>query len=268
MRVALICPNPPKPSLAIEHERRIAALIGTLKRFSLNTTILCRHDLPSTLDDYDWVIAAGGDGTILDTAWRCNDAPLSGVRLFPELSVGFLADVDPDRFEDFLRQILDGLGIERKVHRLQALVDGKALPHAILNDILFCNANPARATKYRLTYADTTQNQCSSGLWISTAAGSHAAIASYGLEKLPIDAHAYLFAVRELCHFGPGANDKTLPAIKSGQFLTATSPIIIPRGNGNAIYADGDMWQHPIQAGQALSFGEHPKLLKKWGVQP
>lgn len=94
-----------------------------------------------------------------------------------------------------------------------------------LNDVLFCNSHPAATSRYevsvfedsaqpkleRALHPDDTElerrilleEHVSSGVWVSTAAGSSAAISSYGLQRLPLSSRRYLVAVREP-YFRPG----------------------------------------------------------------
>lgn len=107
----------------------------------------------------------------------------------------------------------------------------RPLPLA-LNDILVCSAHPAATSKYHLTVLQTDERESAkisahqstpihakglehagldtaktsqvlneehvcSGAWIATAAGSTAAISSYGLQRLPLGSSDFLFAARE-----------------------------------------------------------------------
>ena len=50
----------------------------------------------------------------------------------------------------------------------------------ILNDILFANLYPAAVTRYKIKYNGRQEVHKSSGVWISTATGSTAAISAAG----------------------------------------------------------------------------------------
>ena len=67
-----------------------------------------------------------------------------------------------------------------------------------LNDCLFANVNPAATTRYYLKYGDQGEFHKSSGIWLSTAIGSTAAIRAAGGTQLTRETRKLQFIVREL----------------------------------------------------------------------
>jgi NAD+ kinase len=65
------------------------------------------------------------------------------------------------------------------------------------NDVLIAHRNPAAMTRYRLTVGAAPEDQRSSGLWVSTAAGSTAGIRSAGGRRMPITSKRLQYLVRE-----------------------------------------------------------------------
>jgi NAD+ kinase len=68
----------------------------------------------------------------------------------------------------------------------------------VLNDILACHENPAAMSRYFLTVGRVKEEQRSSGIWISTAAGSSGGIHSAGGKILPQEAQTFQYQPREL----------------------------------------------------------------------
>jgi NAD+ kinase len=156
------------------------------------------------------VISLGGDGTLLHAShYVGGDITLLGINSCPEHSVGHLCagreETMKSQLEDFVHHKLLNIQVRRLSVKTSSHVQ---LPLA-LNDILFCNRHPAATSRYHLTHKSNDQillseKQLSSGVWVSTPAGSTAAISSYGLDPLPLESSSFLCAVREHYHI-PGS---------------------------------------------------------------
>ncbi|NBO38003.1 hypothetical protein EBU99_05415 [bacterium] len=147
------------------------------------------------------VLTVGGDGTLLRTShFVGGETRMLGINSVPQHSVGHLCALKPETLERGLQDILSSQRAAKHVRRLVARTSkGDALPYA-LNDIYFGHQHPASASRYTLSIEGPralSERQLSSGLWISTAAGSTAAIRSYGLGALDVTSNQYLVAVRE-----------------------------------------------------------------------
>jgi NAD+ kinase len=66
-----------------------------------------------------------------------------------------------------------------------------------MNDLLVSTLSPAGTSRYVLKVGSRIEEQISSGIWISTAAGSTAAIYSAGGRILPATSRKFQFVVRE-----------------------------------------------------------------------
>jgi NAD+ kinase len=147
------------------------------------------------------VMSVGGDGTLLRTShYVGGGSRLVGINSVPQHSVGHLCSLTPDTLEAGIAKILDDKQKPKLLRRLVARTStGEHLPYA-LNDIYFGHQHPASASRYNLNIEgphSRSEKQLSSGVWISTAAGSTAAIRSYGLGTLEPTSHQFLLAVRE-----------------------------------------------------------------------
>ena len=169
------------------------------------------------------LITVGGDGTLLDASHKVKDAPALGVNSDTTHSVGFLCAADIRSFGAFLGDILSGRLAPTRVQRLQGKVDGVALPFPVLNDLLMSHKNPAATSRYLVSCGDIVEDHKSSGLWVSTAAGSTAAMMSAGGEVQAIDDDRLQLRVRE--PFTADGPAMRLPAIffRGGETVTLTS---------------------------------------------
>src|SRR6185295_12301282 len=84
-----------------------------------------------------------------------------------------------------------------RIHRMSVAINGKPVREQAFNDVLIAHRNPAAMTRYRLTIGASQEDQRSSGVWISTAAGSTAGIRSAGGRRMPITAKRLQYLVRE-----------------------------------------------------------------------
>ena len=241
---------------ADEHDlhHRLTSVCQTISKYGLHIEMLPRENLPPILN-YDLVIAVGGDGTMLAAAFRCQNTPLLGVRLVPERSTGFLCAVDWQNFEPYLLSIINQGAAITAEQRMQCVIDDIPLPYPILNDVLISNPCPARATRYTLIGPKGAQRQCSSGLWVATALGSHAAIQSAGASPLPPGDVRFILKVRELC--APNHNH----AITTMTFSPEQSPRIEAQDQHCTLFGDGALWQKNLVRGNILRFQAHPAPL-------
>ena len=152
------------------------------------------------------VISLGGDGTLLHASHHVGgNVRLLGINSCPEHSVGHLCAMLPCEIETSLKSVLNNNIPVESVRRLkiESAIESQ-LPLA-LNDALFCNVHPAATSRYQLDLHENPGNRVlrsekhlSSGVWVATAAGSSAAVSSYGFEPIPISSTKALVAVREL----------------------------------------------------------------------
>jgi NAD+ kinase len=148
---------------------------------------------------YDLVLTVGGDGTVLNLShYISNGTPLIGVNSSPSYSVGYFCACDADELGRTLDAVLAQEVELFSLCRLSVSINGASCGLPALNDILITDANPAATSRYVLQVGDTLEErQRSSGLWISTPAGSTAAIRSAGGSVLPLRSRLIQYLVRE-----------------------------------------------------------------------
>lgn len=239
-------------------DERLAVIENAIIRHGYRVNKISRNKLPDSLEDFDLIVAAGGDGTQLDAAVRIKNKPLCAVRLFPEKSVGFHCTLDHDRFEEFM-DALDSQSVHTViVPRLTACLDGSPVVCPVLNDILIAHACPARASRYIIRFNDISETHCSSGIWIATQPGSHGAAHSAG--AVPIDdtcPQKAVFQVRELA--SPNAKLKSRIFIPQKDILTVQCI-----GASLMLWCDGGIQSTEFQKGQSLTVSYQTLPLTKW----
>jgi NAD+ kinase len=121
-----------------------------------------------------------------------------------------------------------------RLARLAVSLDGKQIPELVLNDVLVAHQSPAATTRYILEAGGYSEEHRSSGIWVSTAAGSTAAIKSAGGRRLPLRSRRFQYVVREL-YREPGRDYRLLRGIL-GPDEEVTLAAKMPEGR---IFVDG-----------------------------
>jgi NAD+ kinase len=186
---------------ASEQELTLATLLETLSRLGVTPVRLSADALDArarrTLAGARFVISVGGDGTLLAASHWVTGAILLGVNSAPRSSVGHLTLARRASLPRILGRIANGTLLPRPVARLEVVLEGKLLPPA-LNDVLIAHEQPAATSRYRLRLNRRAEEHRSSGLWVSTAAGSTAGIRSAGGQAMPLRSRRLQFRAREL----------------------------------------------------------------------
>lgn len=216
-------------------------------------------DIPTQpIEGYDLVIAVGGDGMVLGVSHAIRDAtPVLGVNSAPSFSVGFLSGCTASGLPELLDRCETGELRPVEVQRLRIRIGERWLEEPVLNDVLFCADNPAMMSRYVLIWPDGEEVQRSSGVWVSTPAGSTSALASAGGPILPITARQFAFLVREP-YAPPGASVRYRSAV-----LASDQRLLVEcRTLEASVFVDGTHRQHPLPFGEQLEIGLHPTPLR------
>jgi len=227
------------------NEATLNTVIETLGVLGVDWEPCYRADLTKARTKDKLVITVGGDGTVLDTSHFVEDSILLGVNSDQGRSVGFLCAANADNFSDIIRKVLSSELTFAELARLEGEIDNKKLPFPIMNDILLCSSNPAAVSRYEVFYGGFVEKHKSSGMWISTAVGSTAAIASAGGVKCPIDDQSLQFVVRELFK-----SDLDVNVIDKG--LTTKELNITSKMREGQLYLDGSYHKVPFGMGRKL----------------
>ncbi len=212
-------------------------------------------------DDFDLVVTVGGDGTVLHASHSIGATPVLGVNSSPGTSQGFFAAATADDFEEVLDWVLTGGAKPSVFARMKIEVEGKVVVTRALNDALFCHDCPASTTRYLLTYDGETEDQLSSGVWVSTAAGSTAAIHAAGGRVMRPGSKRLQFAVREPFPAG-GAVEKVLPQLTKGFVSENDTLEIRSKTEAARLYIDGPHVVFPVEFGDQVVFSRSEEPLR------
>lgn len=148
---------------------------------------------------YSLILSVGGDGTFLEAARQMlPHQTILGVNSDPQRSVGSFCTATAQTFQTILRQILTKKACVVRLNRLQLKLNGRRLGLNVVNDLLITHERPAAMSRYWLQVGSRQEEQRSSGLWISTAAGSTGAIQSAGGKVLNRRLQVIQYKPREL----------------------------------------------------------------------
>jgi NAD+ kinase len=217
------------------------------------------HTQVEDTSGFDLVLTVGGDGTVLNLSHKIlSETPLLGVNSSPSYSVGYFCGCDAAH----LRATLDGIEARKvplfSLCRLWVLINGARCPVPVLNDLLITDVNPAATSRYVLQLPGALgERQRSSGVWISTSAGSTAAIRSAGGSVLPLRARLVQYLIRE--PYLP--KERRYHHLRGVQELE--EPILITSLMDDArVYLDGPHNSWPLALGDVIEVrGDAPPLL-------
>jgi NAD+ kinase len=242
-----------------DHHRTVAAVDQhLLKRRIPFRQIICRTLSAAdkrALGSADFVISIGGDGTTLYASHYVRDGLMVGVNSAPGDSVGHFCALTRSSFADRFDSILEENWHPTPLARLQIKLENTILPELALNDVLIAHDCPASTTRYLIAMGDREEEQRSSGIWISTAAGSTAGIRSAGGRKSPLRSRRIQYLIREL-YREPNRDYQLIHGfIDPKHSITIASKM--PDGD---LYIDGARTIYPFHFGAraTIEIGTHP----------
>lgn len=185
-----------------EHHRTLDVVRRMLTKVGLTFAEIPMQSLTARakrrLAAVDLVLTVGGDGTALAASHYVRGGAMLGVNSAPDDSVGHFCHATRSDFARKLDDILHARWRPVRLARLAVAFDDAMLPEFALNDVLIAHNCPAATTRYLIQVGAVEEEQRSSGVWISTAAGSTAGIRSAGGRVMPLQSRRVQFLVREL----------------------------------------------------------------------
>ncbi|XVE53035.1 hypothetical protein DITRI_Ditri02bG0172800 [Diplodiscus trichospermus] len=261
------------------HKEAINFCQKILQKKSVDWKSMFRNNLSQPIHNVDLVVTVGGDGTLLQASHFMDDSiPVIGVNSDPTQaeeveefnnefdatrSTGYLCAATVKNFEQVLDSFLEGHKVPSKLSRISVSVNSKVLSTYALNDILIAHPCPATVSRFsfKIKRDDKTcsplVNCRSSGLRVSTAAGSTAAMLSAGGFALPILSQDLQYMVRE--PISPAASISSLMhgLIKSDQSMDAAW-----FSKEGLIYVDGSHVFYTIQNGDSIEISSKAPVLR------
>ena len=236
----------------IEHEIFHSSLSSVQRNLStvLKNKIVERRFLPSFIfNDKQVVVTVGQDGLVANTAKYVKQIPIVAINPDRERFDGVLLPFNSDNFLTAINKVISNNYTSKWTSFAEAkLNDGQRL--LAFND-LFIGATSHVSARYQLTYKNRTEEQSSSGIIISTQAGSTGWLSSvfnmsFGIHRFiekdnskkkyaKLKDNQLMFAVRE-----PFASKKTQVETTAG-IIAGQSKLIIESfmPNNGLIFSDG-----------------------------
>ncbi|XP_021773896.1 NADH kinase-like [Chenopodium quinoa] len=261
------------------HKDAISLCQEILQRKSIDWETLFHNDVTRPIRDVDLVLTIGGDGTLLQASHFMDDSiPVLGVNSDPTQieeveqfkdefdatrSAGYLCAATVNNFEQVLDEILNKRARPSELSRISIRVNSHSLKTHALNDLLIAHPCPATLSRFSFRLKRNGEscgplvNCRSSGLRVSTAAGSTAAMLSAGGFVMPILSKDLQYMVREPI-LARGSNSSVMHGlVKSDQ----TMEIAWSTEEGYA-YIDGSHIAHPIKKGDVIELSTKAPVLK------
>jgi len=129
------------------------------------------------LKGIDFAIAIGGDGTFLSASHYLDEIPILGVNSDVNRSEGALTTIDMSQLKNKIKQILENKAKIKEYTREKIIIHQKSKKtetENALNETFFGNINPHHTTNYEIIFKKKQEKQRSSGIVVSTGAGSTA----------------------------------------------------------------------------------------------
>ena len=225
---------------AVRRALDLGVKLQVMDRALLPTTMFSRQDL---------IVTLGQDGLVANAAKYVGSQPIVVVNPDPSRFDGILLPFQVAETRAAVRRFLDGKGTTRPVTLAEALLnDGQRL--LAFNDLFIGPRNHVSA-RYRIWFGDETEAQSSSGIIVSTGAGSTgwlssifnmaAGIAAFGGTAAPRRVRLrwedpdLMFVVRE-----PFQSRHSSATIVAGRVSTERNLIIqSTMPSGGVIFSDG-----------------------------
>jgi NAD+ kinase len=182
-----------------DRENRVAMrdVMSALKRAGADAKAVFRGNLAAS-PLFDLIVTVGGDGTFFMAAHRAHGTPILGVNSVPRSSLGLFAAANRATFPAMLKKALAGKLPAVRLNRYSVTINDRVRPEFGVNDVLIAHPSPAYLSRFAFSIdGGPVEIQRSSGMWISTAAGSTAAIRAAGGRRMPLASRRLQYLVRE-----------------------------------------------------------------------
>ena len=201
---------------------RLMSQIASLGR----THLIERSFLPNYLfSDKDLVVTVGQDGLVVNTAKYLDGQPIVAVNPDPDRIDGILLPFRVEHAPAAILRVMEGKAVVRRIVMAQAqLNDGQRM--LAFND-LFIGVRTHTSARYVLSFAGRSEPQSSSGIIVSTGAGSTGWLSSLfnmaaGVGRLLSGAERYA----EYGQYQRGAKELVLSGAEGPVLSEAEGPVL------------------------------------------
>ena len=145
----------------------------------------------------DLIIAVGGDGTFLRAAQFVGSQLMLGVNADVKSKEGFFMSSNKINFEAILKKIIGNKMKIRAFPRLAAYINGQKIATPALNEFFIGPKKAYHAAKYLVQSGNKRERQKSSGILVTTPAGSYAWGRACNTRPMNLDSENFQFVIRE-----------------------------------------------------------------------
>ncbi|MFN8254054.1 MAG: hypothetical protein U0W24_00075 [Bacteroidales bacterium] len=208
--------------------------------------IIYQDFLPSYIfTEKDMVIVIGQDGLVANTAKYVHDIPIIAVNPDPERYDGILLPFNQYTAIKEIENVLSGVyNFESVTMAMAELNDGQKL--LAFND-LFIGPTSHISARYKISFGDLSENQSSSGIIVSTGAGSTGWLSS--LFNMANSIHNTFANIQPVPYAPISRTENKLVFVVREPFLSRTSQINITSGmlgQGDELILESHMPQNGI----------------------
>lgn len=224
------------------HKRTCETVLRALQKRGIAPLVVSLNKptakVKAALAQADLVVTVGGDGTVLGASHFVSNGMLLGVNSAPGDSVGHFCAVHRQNFTARLDDVLRDAWLPIELTRLAVSLDDQPLPELALNDVLIAHDCPAATTRYLIQLDDYEEEHRSSGIWVSTPAGSTAGIHSAGGRKMSLRSAKLQYLVRELYREVHGGLERAY-RLEGGMLEPSQTLTIASKMQDGWLYIDG-----------------------------
>ena len=181
-----------------EYKSTLDAVKKALRKYAIRYKLADRDKLKKEqFLGKELIIPVGGDGTFLRAAQFIGNELVFGVNADTKNKEGFYMHSDKRDFEHKLKKILDSDFKIKKLPRLSASINNKKIGTLALNEFFVGPKKSYHAAKYTVQINGDKERQKSSGILVTTPAGSYAWAKACSDKTLPLNSGNCQFVVRE-----------------------------------------------------------------------
>ena len=141
----------------LAHQRTLRQVQHTLRALGARLMVLRSPGVVFDASDASLVVTVGGDGTLLAASHHVGSIPILGVNSSPVHSVGFFCPAHIGNLAATLQGAIEGSLPSVLLSRMQVSVNERVCSRRVLNEALFCHANPAATSRYLVTFGGHTE---------------------------------------------------------------------------------------------------------------